>query len=170
MNSSAIFIILASLVIGILLGILQERIKRKVFKNIDVYFLDRNVHKVIYKFKSIPDTFSYGGKTFVFNWEYVQNNCAFFDSRYTEQLKIEIDNSRMQYFINSKTFDKVYKNKILEKLMLIQESNYIKIILIIAVLILLTTIVILFTLNNIMTDISILNLKLNELSNVILIG
>lgn len=114
---------------GAIIGNRLKTIRRRFQKYTDIYFLDLNKHYTHY---GESEDVNIMDATYIIDWNKVKNNMAFFDSRYAEKVNIDIseDFGKWKYYIDSKEFNRAYKNKVLEKMMLIQESNYILIILI----------------------------------------
>jgi uncharacterized metal-binding protein len=74
------------------------------------------------------------GQTKTINRKNIQNNIIYFVNDCAENLKLDPENDRWIAYCNSEEFDTVFKNKLLEHLMMIMERNIIKFILILSII------------------------------------
>ena len=64
----------------------------------------------------------------------IKNGIMYFSSDVCENLKVEDAKDKYQFYMNSEEFDTVYKNKLLQTLMLSLQNNMVMIVLVVALL------------------------------------
>jgi hypothetical protein len=74
------------------------------------------------------------GQTKTISRKNILHGILYFVNDNVENLKLEPDNNKWLAYCNSEEFDTVYKNKLLEQLMLIMERNWIIMILIVSII------------------------------------
>lgn len=79
------------------------------------------------KFK---ESFELGKQRYVINPDMITNDTLFFHSQFAEPIELEANNSKWKYYIDSTRFNSVYKNKVLDQMMYVQEKGLLQYILI----------------------------------------
>lgn len=126
---------------GLFLGLKAKNIRKNIQRHTSIVFVDTGE---IFDFWGWGDIFSLDDADYVIDHHKTKGRTIFFDSRFAEPptfegynfnndgipaIKFEPDMIKWRYWIDSKMFFRVYENRILEKMMQIQASDLIKIIL-----------------------------------------
>lgn len=92
----------------------------------------------------------------------IKEDVLYFDSNLAENLMIEYNNDKAEYYQNSKEFDTLLKNNILEKLMITQAEKLIQIITIIMIVVVILVLYEVFQLRGLGADVKGLAQIIND--------
>ena len=160
-------LIIPSLIMGYVMHWRMHDIKKNFYRGYTrLVFIDTGDIIHHYGRKQTYKTDRFGKDTeYVIDQSKVKRETLFFNSKLAEPPKIEADINKFKYWIDSNVFKSVHNNKILETMMLIQENNFIKIILVLCVLSLLASIGAIYVCITTSNDINIISTQLTTLTD-----
>jgi hypothetical protein len=164
-----LFAFFSGLLGGILAGVMIPKMRIKMYGFIKVHFIDIDKDIIIY---GRPETFDYEDRTYIIDYNKIKRHTAYYDSRFAEMVNIESepDFSKWKYYINSKTAYTTLHNKVLQELMLINESNFIKIILIAVIACLIISLISLFISYSTSNELETIAQMIFDLKSTVVIG
>lgn len=175
LNSYAVWFF-ACAFFGAVIGLNAKKILMNTLGYTKIVFIDTGESTIQYGRKGL---FKTKDREYVISDEFVRNNTIFFDSRFAEPVTFsptiyEEENGKKvvkwKYWIQSKTFFRVFESKVLEKMMLISAQNYIQIILILSGLSLLMSMLCVYLVYTLSGDVEGLVSMVTELKSKLLVG
>lgn len=154
---------------GLMLGVGVPKIRMKVQGYVKLHFIDRDIDIMKY---GKPESVDVGEKTYIIDYNKVKRHTAFFDTRFAEQLNLEVepDFTKWKYYINSKTAYTTLHNTVLQQLMYINESNIIKIVAILVGILLVLTGINLYHAHETLTNVETILSMISEIKSNVVIG
>lgn len=164
-------LIIPSIAMGFVIRHKLHDIKRTFYRGYTrLVFIDTGDIVNVYGRKQTYKTERFGVDTeYVIDQKKVKRDTLLLNSKLAEPPTIEADINKFKYWIDSNAFKSVHNNKVLETMMLIQENNFIKMILILCIVSVLASIGAIYLTLMVSNDLNIVSTQMQTLTDSLIV-